>query len=133
MAGVRFLSVADVLAIQDKTIRTEGGTGGLRDVALLESAVATPRQRFGGSLLHADLAAMAAAYLYHLSGNHPFLDGNKRVAVIAALVFLEENGVPLSAEPAALEQVVMRVASGQLSKGDLAAWLRRELRAGPSA
>lgn len=95
MRSVRFLSVSDVLDIHRETIDTEGGTHGLRDVGLLESAASMPRQQFGGAYLHEDLAAMAAAYLFHLSSNHPLLDGNKRVAVLAALVFLAENVYPL--------------------------------------
>jgi len=125
MAAIRFLSTADVLESHRETVALEGGTPGVRDLGLLESAVAMPQQRFGGVCLHPDLAATIAAYLYHLSGNHPFLDGNKRVAVIAAIVFLEVNGVPFVVEPDDLERIVMRVASSQMSKADLIRWFRK--------
>ena len=85
---MRFLSVDDVLAIHENTIRHEGGSPGLREAGLLESAVLMPQESFGGEYLHSGLAEMAAAYLFHLSRNHPFLDGNQRVSALAALIFL---------------------------------------------
>ena len=81
----RFLSVEDVLLIQSDTLEHEGGLAGVRDFGLLESAVMMPRQQFGGVHLHRTLAEQAAAYLFHLCRNHPFNDGNKRAAVLAAL------------------------------------------------
>lgn len=70
-----------------------GGSDGLRDANLLASTVAQPSATFGGSLLHEDLFAMAAAYLFHIVMNHPFIDGNKRTGLAAALVFLDINGL----------------------------------------
>src|SRR5436305_14520652 len=90
---LRFLSVEDVLQIQDDTIGIEGGLRGVRDMGLLESAVLMPQQQFGGVYLHEGLGAMAAAYLFHIASNHPFLDGNKRAAAMSALIFLDVNGV----------------------------------------
>ena len=84
---IRFLSVDDVLAIHEDTMEHEGGLAGVRDPGLLESAVLMPQQQFGGQYLHAGLGAMAAAYLFHIAQNHPFNDGNKRAAAMAALVF----------------------------------------------
>jgi len=124
-----FLSVQDVLDLHADTLRQEGGLGGLRDVGLLESAVMMPQQQFGGAYLHEDLAAMAAAYLYHLARNHPFADGNKRVAAMAAYVFLDVNGLELTAEPDDVEARVLDTAAGALSKSDLAAWIRAHVRA----
>lgn len=122
---IRFLSVDDVLAIQEDTIRHEGGLSGLRDPGLLESAVTMARQSIGGEYLHPDLPGMAAAYLYHIAQNHPFHDGNKRAAAMAALIFLHVNGVETLPGPDDLERTTMRVASGELSKAELTAWLRR--------
>ena len=124
---MRFLSVQDVLAIQEDTIRHEGGLPGLRDAGLLESAVLMPQQRFGGEYLHSDLPEMAAAYLFHLCRNHAFLDGNKRVAALAALIFLRVNGAETLPEPEALEGVTLEGASGARGKAELTEWLRGDV------
>ena len=123
-----FLSVDDVLYLHADTIKAEGGCGGIRDLALLESAVLMPQQQFGGEYLHPDLAAMAAAYLFHLARNQPFLDGNKRTAAMAAFVFLEANGSELTASEAEFEETVIQVASGTISKDDLTEWVRAHSR-----
>lgn len=120
---MRFLSVQDVLAVHENTIRHEGGLAGLRDPGLLESAVLMPQQRFGGEYLHSGLVEMAAAYHFHLCRNHGFHDGNKRVAVLAALIFLRVNGVETLPAPDELEAVTMEVASGDRSKPELTEWL----------
>lgn len=122
--AVRFLSVDDVLAIHQDTLATEGGSAGIMDVRLLESAVLMPQQRFGGEYLHPDLASMAAAYLFHVTQNHPFLDGNKRTGALACLVFLMVNGVERLPEPDELEATTMAVASGRGSKQELIEWMR---------
>ncbi|MEM6458455.1 MAG: type II toxin-antitoxin system death-on-curing family toxin [Planctomycetota bacterium] len=126
-----FLDVEDVLAIHNNTIRREGGADGLRDSGLLESAVAMPRQRFGGEYLHADLAAMAGAYQYHLAMNHPFVDGNKRVAALSTLVFLRANGVPTVSLPSGevMTELTLRLASSEITKPDLIDWWRQRLEA----
>jgi death-on-curing protein len=117
-----FLSVDEVLAIHQDQIQRYGGSDGLRDWNLLDSAVAQPRVTFEGAFLHADLFEMAAAYLFHLTQNHPFVDGNKRVGAAAALVFLELNGVELTIEDDALVDLVLRVAQGQVSAAEIAAF-----------
>ena len=124
----RFLSLDNVLALHRDTMQQEGGATGIRDLALLESAVMMPQQQFGGAWLHPDLAAMAAAYLFHIARNHPFIDGNKRVAAMAAFVCLGINGVDLLASPDTLESTVLAVAAGTLSKRDLTDWLRAQTR-----
>ncbi len=88
----------------------------MRDRGLLESAVAMPHSTFGGADLHAGLASKAAAYLFHLCANHAFVDGNKRVAVAAAELFLLINGHELSASDDEIEELTQGVAGGQLSK-----------------
>lgn len=124
MDHVVFLSVAEVLRIHRRIIADFGGEDGLRDRGLLESAVAMPHARFDGAFLHADLLhgnlpTMAAAYHFHLCANHPFVDGNKRVAVAAAEIFLLANGAELSATDDELEQLTLGVANAVLGKDDV--------------
>ncbi len=119
-----FLSVGDVLLLHADTIDVDGGSLGVRDYGLLDAGVAMPRQQFGGTFLHEDLAAMAAAYLFHIAKNHPFIDGNKRVAVMSSLAFLRLNDVDFSAASQELEETVRRVASGVLNKDAMTQWLR---------
>ena len=88
-----FLTLADVLEIHLYQLVHFGGSSGIRDLNLLKSAVAMPQMSFGGVMLHKDIYEMAAAYLFHLVENHPFIDGNKRTGAMAAIVFLDVNGV----------------------------------------
>ena len=129
MDDIQFLSVQDVLDIHANTLREQGGGAGIRDLGLLESAVAMPRQSFGGEYVHEGLAAMSAAYFFHLCQNHLFVDGNKRVGVSSAFVFLVANGVAVAhlPEPDEVERVTLSVASGELSKEELAEWLEARL------
>lgn len=126
--GVHFLSVDDVLAIHTNTIGVEGGSPGLRDAGLLESAVLMPQQQFGGDYLHKGLAAMAAAYLFHIAQNHAFYDGNKRTAVLAALVFLDINGVDVLPDPDELERATLAVAAGEMAKEEIIDWMKTRVR-----
>lgn len=125
--GIQFLSVDDALQLHADTISRDGGSPGVRDRGLLESALMMPCQQFGGQWLHPGLAEMAAAYLFHLTSNHAFVDGNKRIGALAALVFLRANGVQNLPEPAPLEAVSLAVASGDMSKDALIAWFREVL------
>ncbi|WP_447602690.1 type II toxin-antitoxin system death-on-curing family toxin [Nitrospira sp. Nam80] len=125
MKPVVFLSVEDVLLLHSDTMSQEGGLSGIRDHGLLNAAIAMPRQQFSGEYLHPDVPAKAAAYLYHLAQNHPFHDGNKRVAVMAAYVFLDANGWALDVSPSELESVTRQVASGETKKDDLIEWMRQ--------
>ena len=124
--SIRFLSVENVLHIHADTIRAEGGAGGVRDFGLLESAIAMPQAQFGGILLHPDIAAMAAAYLFHIAGNHAFVDGNKRAASLSALVFLDINGLDWDQLPGEqeMEEVTLSVARHQMTKENLIDWFR---------
>src|SRR5580693_10408532 len=112
-----FLSLDEVLEIHEQQIERYGGSQGLRDAAGLESAVATPQATFGGEFLHPSIPAMAAAYLFHLCQNHPFIDGNKRVGANAAITFLLMNDWEPSLHQEELVEVVLSVASGELNKG----------------
>jgi death-on-curing protein len=116
---IAFLSVEQVLDLHRRMIDEFGGSVELRDRGLLESAVAMPMARFGGQYLHDGLPAMAAAYLFHLCKNHPFVDGNKRTALAAANLFVLANGATLAASNAELEELTLGVASGTLSKDDV--------------
>ncbi len=124
---LQFLSVNNVLAIHENTTAVEGGLGGLRDVGLLESAVLMPQQQFDGQYLHPDLPAMAAAYLFHIAQNHAFIDGNKRTAVLATLVFLSINETEKLPPPESLEQTTLAVAAGQIGKIKLTEWMRTRI------
>ncbi len=122
-----FLSVEFVIQIHKRVINEFGGDTGLRDRGLLESAVAMPQSTFGGTFLHVDLAEKAAAYHFHLCVNHAFIDGNKRVAVAAAEVFVLANGCELSATDDELEDITISVAKGQASKDDVIAFYKRHI------
>ena len=123
-----FLSVDMVLQIHKRVIEEFGGDLGLRDRGLLESAVAMPHSTFGGSFLHAGLAEKAGAYLFHLCSNHAFIDGNKRVAVTAAEIFILANGCELSAGDDELIEVTLGVAQGQVSKNDVIEFFRKYIK-----
>ncbi len=119
-----FLRVDDVLQIHQDQIERYGGSPDLRDPGLLTSAVDAPRATFDGSYLHRDLFEMAAAYLFHIVQNHPFVDGNKRTGTAAALVFLDLNGIETEIEDGALVDHVLAVAQGQIAKSEVADFLR---------
>jgi death on curing protein len=111
-----FLSLDEVLEIHEQQIERYGGSGGLRDAAGLESAVATPQATFGGEFLHPSIPAMAAAYLFHLCQNHAFIDGNKRAGANAAITFLLMNNWTPTFGEDELVELVLSVASGELKK-----------------
>ena len=125
MADITFLSVDDVLLLHTDTSDIDGGSDGVRDHGLLDAAVAMPRQQFAGDYLHEDLAAMAAAYMFHIAKNHPFVDGNKRAAVLSALVFLSVNGIEALPDPKDLEVVTLQIAASEMEKDALTQWLRK--------
>lgn len=124
MSDPHFLSLENVLEIHRYQIEHFGGDAAVLNQGLLESAIAQPRQGFGGAYLHADLAAMAAAYLYHIVRNHPFADGNKRTGTHAAIVFLATNGFEVELPVDRWEQIVLDVAQGKISKDALAEFVR---------
>ncbi len=111
-----FLTLDELLVIHRDQIQRYGGSLGVRDLGLLESAIAMPKAMFGGQWLHADLPSMAAAYLFHLTKNHPFVDGNKRVGAATASVFLLMNACSLSCSEDAYADLVLGIADGTISK-----------------
>jgi len=128
MPPILFLTLDEVIEIHREMIETYGGSPGIRDIGLLQSAVATPQASFGGQFLHDDLFEMAAAYLFHIMENHPFVDGNKRVGAMAAFTFLKLNGLTLTPPETEFEGHVLAVAQRKLGKAALAEFLRRHAR-----
>ncbi len=120
-----FLGLDEVLEIHRGQIERHGGRLGVRDLGLLESELAMPRAGSRGVYFHADVHEMAAAYLFHLIMNHPFVDGNKRVGAMAAYVFLRLNGFELTATNAELVHLVLGVAEGRIGKASASVFLRR--------
>ena len=116
--------MSEVLIILQDQIRRYGGTYGLRDPALLSSALAMPSSSFEGKYLHRDLFEQAAAYAFHICQNHPFVDGNKRTALASALVFLSLNGIELDDPKEDLYQLMMKVAKGKAIKPEIATKFR---------
>jgi len=119
----RWLTVAYLLALHSDQIQAHGGSLGLRDRGLLESALERPRNRFHYDS-DADLPALAAALGFGLANNHPFVDGNKRVAFQAMYLFLGLNGFRIEAPEEEVVLLILSLASGQLDEPALAAWLR---------
>lgn len=120
----KFLSLSEVLSIHKDQITRYGGAPGIRDMDLLKSAIGMPPATYGGEFLHTDIFEMAAGYLFHLVKNHPFLDGNKRVGAVAALVFLDLNGFDFSAAEDDLAEMVLAVARGEMNKAQVAVFIR---------
>ncbi len=125
-----FVTIDEVAVIHLNQIELYGGDTGLRDPNGLASALAQPQTTFSGKFLHGDLFAMAAAYLFHLVQNHPFVDGNKRVGTVTALVFLDINGVQIEADEDELVELVLEVAQGKVNKDTIAAFLKSHVSEG---
>lgn len=123
-----FLTPAETIEIHRYQVEHFGGSNGLRSLELLESAVGMPASTFNGKYLHPTIPDMAAAYLFHLVGNHPFVDGNKRVGTMSALVFLELNEYDFDASDDELTGVVLQVASGKMPKEKLSLFFRQHSR-----
>ena len=118
-----FLTLDEVLSLHAEQIRLFGGSSGIRDVGLLQSAMGSAEATFGGAFLHDTIFSMASAYLYGICRNHPFIDGNKRTAAGAALTFLEMNGIEVDADEDAFYDLVIGVAEGRVSKASVTVFL----------
>lgn len=123
------LTVADVLEVHAEAISQFGGSAGIREMALLESAVAAPQASFGGESVYTDLIEVAAAYLFFLCRNHPFVDGNKRAALGACIVFLRLNGTEPQPDGQSWEDLTLDVAAFKLDRDQTAQRLRALLNA----
>ena len=128
---IGYLSVDQILSLHAEQLKAYGGASGLRDRGLLEAAAARPGMTFDGVDLYEDLAAKAAALMHSLALNHPFVDGNKRVAVHAALVFLILNDCDLLATPDDLVERTLAVAEGKGPVEALTIWFRQRLPPSP--
>jgi death-on-curing protein len=126
-----WISRALALAVHERQLAEHGGSAGVRDEALLESALARPQQLFAYGDPSPDVAALAASLAFGLARNHPFVDGNKRTAAVGCETFLALNGVVLDADDLALYPIYLALAEGRLSETDFADWLRRHLHAQP--
>jgi death-on-curing protein len=120
-----FLTFDEVIEIHKDQILKYGGLTGIRDLELLKSSISMPSAGFGGEYLHSDVYEMAAAYLFRIVRNHPFIDGNKRTGVVSALVFLSLNEIEISAHEDSLVTMVVSVAEGKISKSEIALFLRK--------
>jgi death on curing protein len=125
--GWVWLRKETILAIHDEQIAEHGGLPGVRDMALVESALARPRNLVAYDA--PDAAALAAAYAYGLARNHGFSDGNKRTAYVAALVFLLANGWDFTASDTDSVETILLLAAGRLEEAALADWFRQNMRA----
>ena len=117
------LSKAQVIMIHKQLIKETGGASGLRDEGLLESALNTPFQTFGGEDVYPSLQQKAARLCFGLVKNHPFVDGNKRIGAHAMLVFLALNGVELQHSQEELSDIILQAAAGEIETKDLLNWI----------
>jgi len=117
-----WLTYEQVIAMHSRQLRRFGGAPGLRDEGLLRSALDRPRNKWNYDA--ADLPELAAAYAYGLVKNHAFVDGNKRIAFMALMVFLRKNNVPFAPDPSHATAIVLSLAAGQVSEASLARWIR---------
>ena len=118
------LTVDMVREIHLEALAQHGGSDGVRDIALLESAIAAPQASFGGKSVYRDIVEIAGAYLFFLCRNHPFIDGNKRAALGAALVFLRLNGLTPTKDGQPWEDLTLDVASSAIDRDQTTARLR---------
>src|SRR5258707_12984085 len=127
MAQIVWLLEETVLAIHHRQISEHGGSEGLRDEGLLASALARPQNLLAYAQPPPDFARLAAAYAYGIARDHPFVDGNKRTALVAARTFLLLNGVNLEATQDEKYQTFLQLAQGSLTEEQLADWIRRRI------
>ncbi len=123
-----FLTTEQVLSVHQEQLALFGGADGVRDQGLLDAALAMPQAGFGGEFAHEDVPAMAAAYLFHLVKNHPFIDGNKRVGAATALIFLALNGFHTTLTNGDIVSLTLGIAEGRLNKKAASELLRRKSR-----
>jgi death-on-curing protein len=123
---IDWLTTADVLAIHDQLIAEHGGADGIRDVTLLESALARPQQLFAYGQPEPDMAALAAAYAFGIAKNHAFVDGNKRTSAVVTEAFLRLNGLGLTATDIEIVQTWSDLGAGLVTEPELIDWLRQK-------
>ncbi len=119
-----FLTLEEVLGLHEDRIRKYGGSFGIRDVGLLQSAMGTVEATFEGVYLHTTIFEIASAYLFHISRNHPFVDGDKRTALACALAFLSLNDFMIDVRPNDLYELAIGVADGTRTKAEAAVFFQ---------
>lgn len=124
---MRYLTIAEVLAIHQRLLETSGGAAGVRSFDMLLSALAQPQMSFGGQELYPTISHKAAALCYSLVMNHPFIDGNKRIGHAATEVFLTLNGFELAASVDDAENVILSLAAGTISRDELLSWMDKNI------
>jgi len=125
MTTTRFLAIQEIIQIHRVQIIAFGGMHGIRDLTLLESAIYMPQAQFEGQMLHKNIFEQAAAYMYHITKNHPFFDGNKRTGAITSLVFLSSNGFEPILSNEDLFLISMQVAKSEISKEELSNFFKK--------
>ena len=123
---IDWLTTADVLAIHDQLIAEHGGADGIRDINLLASALARPRQLSAYGQPEPDMAALAAAYAFGIAKNHAFVDGNKRTSAVVTEAFLRLNGLGLTATDIEMVQTWSDLGAGLITEPELIDWLRQK-------
>jgi death on curing protein len=130
---MRYLTLGEVVALHRAIVAATGGADGIRGLGALESALAQPKATFGGTDLYPSIVDKAGALAFGLAMNHPFVDGNKRIAHAAMAVFLDLNGFDIEATVDEQEQLMLELATGQLSRAHLTTWLERHVSARKSS
>jgi len=120
-----WMDLADALAVHDMEIVAHGGSAGVRDQALLESALARPRNIWAYAAAAPSYSVLAAAYAFGISSNHPFADGNKRTALVVSFAFLDINGVEVTASQEDAYLTFLGLAAGEISEPQLSEWFQR--------
>lgn len=123
-----FLALDEVIEIHHDQIKRYGGHPGIGDVGILKSTIAMPLATFDGNYLHADIYEMAAAYLFYIVRDHPFIDGNKRTGAVAAIVFLMMNGIDFHVDDDDFEKIVNLAAEGKTDKITIAGFFKDNAR-----
>jgi len=126
---MRYLTLIEVLELHRRISEQSGGASGIRDIGLLESAIAQPRMTFGGEELYPSLCVKSAALGFSILMNHPFVDGNKRTGHAAAETFLILNGMEINASVDEQERIVLAIASGELGREAFVEWLQQHIAA----
>ena len=117
-----WMDLADAVMVHDQELSVHGGSAGIRDQSLLESALARPRNIWAYAETPPPLTTLAAAYAYGISANHAFLDGNKRAVLVVSFTFLEINGLEVTATQEDAYSTILALAAGEISEAELAAW-----------
>ena len=123
-----YLTAEQVLFVHYRLLSETGGEHGVRDIGLLESAIARPRATFDRQELYTDIFEKAAALMESLINDHPFVDGNKRTGIACTVLFLKQNGISFSAKNPELEKFTLRVASSKIRLSEIAKWLKNHTR-----